>query len=227
MEYPESLETSRVPRRWVVKARSVNQTAAAAAVALLAMAASGPAQAAGNTKSADLEWAMGRPVADNAVASMRSTYSRPTLLVVQSACQWEKAMESLSGSLAYGADQMPEVDWAHQAVVVVALGQVPYGYNLKVNEVRLGQGKLMLDLHVDYQSYQNSLDDVSPAAVVVVDASAPKVRALYDLDLPGLPHQADAPKCGLSSADQTASNGDTDPRPSVTGTWGALKSLYR
>jgi len=196
-------------------------------MALLVMSVCGPAQAADN-KSSDLEWQAGRKVNENSTSYLRSTYGRPTLVLVENACQWESAMEALQANhtLSYGAEQAPSVDWSRQAVVVVSLGAVPYGYDVKVNEARVALGKVMLDVQVDYKTYENSLEDVSPAAVVVVDARVAKVRALYSLDLPGLPHEANAPSCGQQTQDRVAgSNGDAASAQSLT--WGSLKSLYR
>jgi hypothetical protein len=205
--------------------------AAAAVAALMAMSASAPVQAAGNNKSSDLEWMTASHVTSTSSAGLRSTYSRPTLLVVQSSCEWKAAMQALqaTNSLAWGADAEPNVDWTRQAVVVVALGSVPYGYSLKVNETRELQGKLMVDVHVDYQSYENSLDDVSPAAVVVVNSHGNKVRALYDLALPGMPTQSDVANCSGSHSGPglDGSAGSVDSGSSVALTWGALKSTYR
>ena len=208
------------------------QSAVAAAVALMAVAVSGPVQAA-DAKSDNMEWALAHKLSSATVShALRSTYSRPTLLVVQNACQWESAMATLSasGSLAYGPDSQPAVDWKNQSVVVVAMGQVPYGYDLNVREARQSDGKLLVDVHVDYQSYENNLDDENPVAVVVVDGHGmSRVRAMYDMELPTLVSHASAPSCGPAHGGPALAGADavSDSAPTVAGTWGSLKASYR
>jgi len=208
------------------------QSAVAAAVALMAVAVSGPVQAA-DSKSDNMEWALAHKLNSATVShALRSTYGRPALLVVQNACQWESAMANLSasGSLAYGPDSEPAVDWRNQSVVVVAMGQVPYGYDLNVREARQSEGKLLVDVHVDYVSYENNLDDESPVAVVVVNGHGMnQVRAMYDLDLPTLVKRASAPNCGLAHGGPALAGADngSDPASTVAGTWGSLKASYR
>jgi len=204
----------------------------AVAVALMAVAVSGPVQAA-DTKSDNMEWALAHKLNSATVGhALRSTYSRPTLLVVQNACQWESAMATLSasGSLTYGPDSQPAVDWKNQSVVVVAMGQVPYGYDLNVRETRQSEGKLLVDVHVEYQSYENNLDDESPVAVVVVNGHGMnRVRAMYDMQLPTLVSHANAPSCGAAHGGPAlgSADGSSDAAPTLAVTWGSLKASYR
>jgi hypothetical protein len=209
------------------------QSAVAAAVALMAVAMSGPVQAADSKSNDNLEWALAHKLVSATMShALRSTYSRPTLLVVQNACQWESAMATLSasGSLAYGADAAPTVDWKNQMVVVVAMGQMPYGYDLNVRECRQSEGKLLVDVHVDYTSYENNLEDESPVAVLVVDGRGMnKVRAMYDMDLPTLVSHANAPSCGAAHGGPAlgSADGGLNSAPSLAVTWGSLKASYR
>jgi hypothetical protein len=224
-----------MPRRWVVKARNVNRTAAAAAMALLAMSVSGPAQAAGEDKNSDLEWVLARRLNSTTVTKgLHSAYDRPVLLVAQNSCQWQSAMAALkaSNSLdAYSSGPQPEpenVNWDLQTAVVVAMGQVPYGYSLDVNEARQNGGRLLLDVHVGYQSYENNLDDDNPVVVLLVDGhGVTNVRAMYDLDVPGLLSQANASSCDAQRAGSSVGGSQADPGSNVSMTWGSLKSLYR
>ena len=212
-----------------MKARS----AVAAAVALMAVAMSAPVQAADSKSNESMEWALAHKLTSSTVShALRSTYNRPTLLVVQSSCQWESAMEALgaSGSLTYGAETEPEVDWKNQSVVVVAMGQMPYGYDLSVREARQSEGKLLVDVHVDYQSYENNLDDESPVAVLVVNGHGMnRVRAMYDMDLPTLVKASNAPNCGTAHGGPAlvSVGGSTDSAPTLAVTWGSLKATYR
>jgi len=114
--------------------------------------------------------------------------------------------------------------------VVVAMGQVPYGYDLNVCEARQSEGKLLGDVHVDYVSSENNLDDENPVAVVVVNGHGmSRVRAMYDMDLPTLVKGASAPNCGLVHGGPALAGADSgsDSAPTVAGTWGSLKASYR
>jgi hypothetical protein len=193
--------------------------AAAVAVALMAMSVSGQAQAAPNGP--------GKVSAKVLAQGLRSDYSRPVLMIVQSSCQWDAEMASLSAShsLVGGPDLEPQVDWANQTVVVVALGSLPYGYNSQLTGARQGLGGLILNVHVDYQHYQNSIEGVNPVMLLVVDGHDEKrVHVEYDMDLAGLQTDADAPRCGEGGGPGLRGNGASS---SLAMTWGAVKSSYR
>lgn len=215
-----------------MKAQSANRMAAAAAMALMAMSVSGPAQAAGDSKSSDLEWALASTVTSTTAArGLHSGYDRPTLLVAQSSCQWQAAMAALSASNSLEAGPEPEpngVDWQHQSAVVVALGRVPYGYSLDALEARQSQGKLLVDVRVNYESTENNLEDNNPVVVLLVNAHGNTVRALYEnLALPGMPSQNSAASCGAAHAAPSLAGSDGSAGSAVTMTWGGLKSTYR
>jgi hypothetical protein len=218
-----------------VKARGA-YLAAAVTVAVLAIA--GPVLAAsGNDKSPNPQWAGARALTCAAMQSgLRTDYNRPTILVAQSSCQWQAAMAVLAanGSLETNLPE-PEpdgVDWTRQTAVVVAMGRVPYGYNLAVLGAGQAAGILLLNVHVDYQSNENNLDDVTPATVVVVDGQGlNSVQVLYDLALPGLLDQATVVPCGTtrinSRLGRMSANLGTNTGPEPSMTWGGVKSAYR
>jgi hypothetical protein len=215
-----------------VKARMA-KSGVAAALALLALSLAGPARARGS-KNPGAAWAAARPLTCASMASgPRSSYDRPTLLVAQSSCQWQAAMAVLMANhaLEAGPEAEPDgIDWTKQTAVVVAMGTVPYGYSLAVQGARQSSGALLLQVHVDYQSYENNYEDVNPAAVVIVDGQGMNtVQALYDFQAPGLLDQAVAIPCGISRTTyglgRTSASLDTGPVSSMT--WGSLKSVYR
>jgi hypothetical protein len=136
-----------------------------------------------------------------------------------------------SGSLEAGPEPEPDgVDWSAQSAVVVAMGTVPYGYSLDVPEVRLNSGELLVDVHVAYQSYENNFPDDNPVVVALVDGHGMNiVCALYDLDVPGLLSQAAVVSCGIArsrSASRPMGAG-LGAAPTISMTWGSLKSFYR
>jgi hypothetical protein len=209
-----------------VKALIGNQTAVQVATLLL-LSAAGPAAAGQEISS--VEWAAATPLPPVAVMSgLRTPYDRPTLLVAQSSCQWLAQMVVLaaSGSLEAGPEAEPAgVDWTNQTAAVVALGSVPYGYSLELVEARRNLNELLLEVHVGYQSYENNIEDVSPAATLVVNGQGMNVvRVMYDLDIPGLLDQATMVPC---VAPRSAIGPSTDAAPGAAMTWGALKGLYR
>jgi len=199
--------------------------------ALVAVAVA-PAQAAAPKGDQDLGWTLAAPLTSTTVMhALRTTYSKPTLLVVQSSCEWTTAMAALtlSGSLEYGPEAEPAVDWNTQSVVIVAMGSVPHGYDLNVVDARQNQGTMLVNVHIDYQSYENNFENESPAVVMVVDGQGMnKVQAVYDLDLPTLVHLAAAPICIVPHAALSLRGSDGGPDPTATMlTWGSLKSRYR
>src|SRR5262245_49491735 len=162
---------------------------AAAAASLMAVAVSGPVQAAQSADAQGLAWATGKHLNARTLGQgVRSCYNTPVLVVAQSECQWEAAMADLAarGCLEAGALPAPEgVDWRHQSVVVVTLGRVPYGYNVQVEEARQALGQIMLNVRVDYQQVDNYTEDVNPMHMLVLDAKGvSRVSAHYSLDLP-------------------------------------------
>lgn len=214
-----------------MKARIGNQ--AVAAMALVTLLISGPAWANGN-KDSRVEWASARQLMCSTVVNgLRTPYDHPTLIVAQSACQWQAAMAILaaSGALDAGPEaEPPSVNWATQTAVVVAMGKVPYGYSLSVLGARQDSGVLLLGVHVEYQSTENNLEDVSPAAVLLVDGHGMNtIQALYDLEIPGLLDQAAVTPCGMarSGFGLRRTGGSLETGSTVSTTWGSLKSAYR
>jgi hypothetical protein len=164
---------------------------------------------------------------------MHSAYDKPTLLLAQSSCEWQAQMAVLNAAGALEAGPEPDppgIDWSTQSAAVVAMGTVPYGYSLTVLGARQISGVLLLDVHVDYQSYQNNYEDDNPVAIVLVDGHGMNsVEAMYDLALPTLLAQAEDVPCGGARRPSSLrrTGGALEILPVVPTTWGALKATYR
>jgi hypothetical protein len=167
------------------------------------------------------------------IRGLHSGYDHPTLVAAQSSCQWQAAMAVLAanGALAAGPEpEPPGVDWTKQTAVVVAMGMVPYGYDLDILNVRQIAGVLLLDVHVDYQTNENNYEDDNPVMVLLVDGQGVNaVQATYDLALPSLLPQAAVVPCGVTRSafrlSRTAAGASAVPSLPVT--WGSIKSAYR
>ncbi len=203
-----------------MNARSMTRTATMVAMALTMVALhAAPAASAPRARKAEPQ---NRPVDCRTLMNYgMSAWLAPASVVLTSPEAWAAwNREMVEAGHAVAEEPMPAgVDWAREAVVVLAMGEQHSGsYELHVAGATRSLSSTHMSLHVE-----TGRGGTSPALVVAMDRNAARrltLSADYTLaGMPMTPEMYEAP--GLSAADASA------PAGPVATTWGALKAEYR
>lgn len=196
-----------------MNARTLNQTAALAAMALtLAMTAPSASAAPGAAERAKKN-ASCRTVENYTM----SAWIAPAVVVLNSRAAWKNWNEQMAAEgLALAAEAAPEnVDWAKESVVVVALGELSGPYAVKLNGAKRTLSGVQVQLEIE-----SGHGGSSPALVLAMPKSASRNLSLIS-DAMALPEMRTYPESNLAGDD--ANDG-----PVAAGTsWGAVKAEYR
>ncbi len=196
-----------------MNARTQTKTAALAAMAMtLVMTASLAGAAPRNAAECAKKSAACRTVENYAM----SAWMAPVAMVLHSAAQWEKWNERMAEEgLAVAPEALPaNVDWAKEAVLVLALGELSDARRMSLTGVTSGLNGTRLSLKVEAGHGGRT-----PALVLAISKSAAG-RLTLASDTMGLP------ECRTYSETNLA--GDAMGAPvAVATSWGAMKAEYR
>lgn len=156
----------------------------------------------------------------------------PTVHSLRSADEWNRQMsEWLLDQKVVGRESAPDVDWSHQAVVVLSLGRQIGNCSMTVNNCTVAGDTTVLDVHLETPTQWDPYGDVvHPAVLVTVERSDLKnLEIRCDSVIDGLPNSAGrrgGNGAGLSFEPVSGDANVTTTLGAAT-TWGRVKDAYR
>ena len=151
----------------------------------------------------------------------------PTLHAVRSASEWNSQMDTWQlEQKVVGRESAPDVDWSHQAVVVLSLGRQVGNFTMCVNNCTVDGDVTLMDLHFQTPTqWDPNGDVVHPAVLVTVERSDLKnLEIRTDCTVDGLPDGSSRRDSGFAAlAQANAANALLDGPT----TWGRVKDAYR
>ena len=163
----------------------------------------------------------------------------PTLHALRSANDWNLQMAKwLADEQVVGREAAPDVDWSHEAVIVVSLGKQVGNCTLTVNECMVDGDITVMDLHLTTPTqWDPNGDVVHPAVLIAVDREDLKnLEIRTDCTVDGLPGGANrrggngatlALQPTGSDASIAPAGVDATTTLEAATTWGRVKDAYR
>ena len=160
----------------------------------------------------------------------------PTLQAVRSADDWTKQMNKWAlEQKVVGREAAPDVDWNHQAVVVLSLGPQMGQCDVEVNHCMVEADTTLFDLRfLTPTQWDPNGDILHPAVLIAVDrADLKNLLVHFDCLIDGLPDRQSRRGNGIGIS---AGMAPTSDQPSVEAvnassdantTWGRVKDSYR
>jgi len=115
---------------------------------------------------------------------------KPTLELLRSENEWKLKMDDwFNKQVVIGTEDPPQVDWKHNAVVVLSLGSCFGHVGVTVNNCRVEGDLTILDLHFEMDDQWDPNGEPSyPAVVLAVDrADLKDIELRCDATVEGLP----------------------------------------
>jgi hypothetical protein len=157
-------------------------------------------------------------------AGQYGPWTRPALLLIESADDWSDAMRTAGAMFPVA---MPDIDWGHNVLVLLVLGEQPFaGFGIHVEEASRHAHDLLLRVHIELPDGTNPNQNFStPYCLLVVERwRSMGVRVLYDAVVPELDRDILRPRRegGRGKGSSTSPDGGG---PATT--WSELKARMR
>ena len=154
----------------------------------------------------------------------------PTLHAGRSASEWNAQMDTWAlEEKVVGKEAAPDVDWSHQAVIVLSLGKQVGNCTMSVSTCTVDADVTLMELHfVTPTQWDPNGDVVHPAVLITVERSDLKnLEITTDCTVDGLPDGSSRRGSGLTAQAQTTADNATLTLDGGRTTWGRVKDAYR
>ena len=160
----------------------------------------------------------------------------PTLEAVCSADDWNNKMNKWAlEQKVVGKEAPPDINWNHQAVIVLSLGRQLGQCGVGVNDCRVFADTTLFDLHFSTPTQWDPNGDLQhPAVLIAVDrADLKNLLVHYDCLIDGLPNAQGRRGNGVGISTGMAPTSDLPSVEAVNAsfdvntTWGRVKDTYR
>ena len=157
----------------------------------------------------------------------------PTLHAIRSSDDWDRQMGTwLLEQKVVGREAAPNINWNHQAVVVLSLGSQMGECGVDVKHCTVQALTTLFDLHFVTPTQWDPNGSVQhPAVLIAIDRSDLKnLEIRFDSVIDGLPSGQNRRATGIgltSGATPAPSSESVGATFDATTTWGRLKDVYR